>query len=198
MKKNKSFTLIELLIVIALLGALAVAVLAAIDPLEQFRKGTDTSVRSIASELQNGIIRSYATLTKMPWDLSNESEEVSDFADNQNVQTNVIQPVINTGELKSGFIELAGKGKLSKIWVAGQDNGSDDEPRDPKIIVCYRPESKSQKCDVNTKYTINTSTSGIDSVTLNTTTCNTDNCGNLNYNCYWCIGDVPTESGEGK
>ncbi|MFH0773343.1 MAG: prepilin-type N-terminal cleavage/methylation domain-containing protein, partial [bacterium] len=41
MKKiTRGFTLIELLIVIALLGALAVALLAALDPLEQIKKGT--------------------------------------------------------------------------------------------------------------------------------------------------------------
>ena len=191
MKKYKSFTLIELLIVIALLGALAIAVLAAIDPLEQFRKGTDTSVRSIASELHSGIIRSYATLTKMPWDTDDTPQEVSDTADRLRIQ--VIQPVINTGELKSGFYELAGQGKLSKIWVAGIDAGSSNAPTDPKIIICYRPESKSQKCDVNTKFTINNGLSGVDSVILNTSVCNTTNCGNLNYNCYWCIGDIPTQ-----
>ncbi len=193
MKSLKSFTLIELLIVIALLGALAVGLLAAIDPLEQFRKGNDTSVRSIASELHNGIIRSYASLTKMPWDSDTETAEyVNNYANNTFIKSNVIQPVINTGELKSGFIELAGDGKLSKIWVAGQDGGDSSNPLDPKIIVCYKPESKSQKCDVNTKFTINQSAQGINSVSLNTTTCNTTNCGNTNYNCYWCIGDVPT------
>ncbi|PJE63249.1 Tfp structural protein, partial [Candidatus Roizmanbacteria bacterium CG10_big_fil_rev_8_21_14_0_10_39_6] len=45
-KQKKGFTLIELLIVIALLGTLAVALLAAIDPFEQFKKGTDTARRN--------------------------------------------------------------------------------------------------------------------------------------------------------
>ena len=192
--RKKAFTLIELLIVIALLGALAVGLLAAIDPLEQFRKGTDTSVRSIATELHDGIIRSYASLSKMPWDTdSNTDEYINAFADSATVKDNVITPVINTGELKSGFIELAGDGKLGKIWVAGQDGGTSTAPVDPKIIVCYKPESKSQKCDVNTKFTINTTAQGINSVELNTTTCNSTNCGNTNYNCFWCIGDVPTQ-----
>ncbi len=191
--KRKGFTLIELLIVIALLGALAVGLLAAIDPLEQFRKVTDTSVRSIASELHDGIIRSYSSLSKMPWDNDpNSAEDVANTANN--LKTNVIQPVVNTGELKSGFAELAGDGKLQKIWVAGQDGGTSSSPRDPKVIVCFKPESKSIKCDVNTKYTINSSATGINSVVLDTSTCNTTNCGNVNYKCWWCIGDVPTAS----
>lgn len=191
--KKKAFTLIELLIVIALLGALAVGLLAAIDPLEQFRKGTDTSVRSIANELHDGIIRSYASLTKMPWDSDpNQAETVANTANN--LKTLVIDPVVNTGELKSGFYELAGTGKLQKIWVAGQDGGTSANPTDPKVIVCFKPESKSLKCDVNTKYTINNNAQGISSVVLDTTTCNAKNCGNTNYNCWWCIGDVPTSS----
>ncbi len=190
---KKGFTLIELLIVIALLGALAVGLLAAIDPLEQFKKGTDTSVRSIASELHDGIIRSYSSLSKMPWDTDAQTAEyVNSYANNNTVKNNVIQPVINTGELKSGFIELAGDAKLSKIYVAGQDGGDSASPLDPKVIVCFKPESKSQKCDVNTKYTINPNNQGITSVELNTTSCNITNCGNANYNCFWCIGDVPT------
>lgn len=194
MLSKKGFTLIELLIVIALLGALAVGLLAAIDPLEQFRKGTDTSVRSIAGELHNGIIRSYASLSKMPWDNNQTTAEyIDDFANTATVKNNVITPVINTGELKSGFAELAGDGKLSKIWVAGQDGGDTNTSLDPKVIVCYRPESKAQKCDANTKYTIQPTGQGISSVQLNTTTCNATNCGNTNYNCFWCIGDVPTE-----
>ena len=48
----KGFTLIELLIVIALLGALAVGLLAALDPFEQLKKGTDTGTRNTVSEIQ--------------------------------------------------------------------------------------------------------------------------------------------------
>ncbi|MEK7634177.1 MAG: prepilin-type N-terminal cleavage/methylation domain-containing protein, partial [Patescibacteria group bacterium] len=61
------FTLIELLIVIALLGALAVGLLAALDPFEQLKKGTDTGVRNTVSEVHGSIIRFYAIKNYMPW-----------------------------------------------------------------------------------------------------------------------------------
>ena len=62
MKKfTKGFTLIELLIVIALLGALAVALLAALDPLEQINKGTDTGVRNTVAEISGSLVR-YASV----------------------------------------------------------------------------------------------------------------------------------------
>jgi len=62
MKKfTKGFTLIELLIVIALLGALAVALLAALDPLEQIKKGNDTGVRNTVAEIHGAMVR-YSSL----------------------------------------------------------------------------------------------------------------------------------------
>src|SRR3989339_155227 len=64
---SKGFTLIELLIVIALLGALAVGLLAALDPFEQLKKGTDTGVRNTAGEFQGASIRYYAIKNYMPW-----------------------------------------------------------------------------------------------------------------------------------
>jgi len=59
--------LVELLIVIALIGVLAVAVLAAINPLEQLNRARDTGMESDASQLLAAIDRFYATQDKFPW-----------------------------------------------------------------------------------------------------------------------------------
>ncbi len=65
--QNLGFTMIELLIVIAILGILAVAVLSAINPLEQINRGRDTGLRSDAEQLLNAIDRFYAFNGFMPW-----------------------------------------------------------------------------------------------------------------------------------
>lgn len=65
--RNLGFTMIELLIVIAILGILAVAVLSAINPLEQINRGRDTGLRSDAEQLLNAIDRFYAFNGFMPW-----------------------------------------------------------------------------------------------------------------------------------
>jgi len=64
---KKGFTMIELLIVIAVLGVLAVAVLSAINPIEQINRGKDTGTRSDAEQLLSAIDRYYTTLGYYPW-----------------------------------------------------------------------------------------------------------------------------------
>src|SRR3989339_899005 len=62
-----AFTMIELLIVIAILGILAVAVLAAINPIEQINRGRDTGSRSDSEQLLSAIDRFYASQGYYPW-----------------------------------------------------------------------------------------------------------------------------------
>ena len=65
--KKLGFTMIELLIVIAVLGILAVAVLASINPIEQINRGRDTGTRSDAEQLISAIDRFYAAKGYYPW-----------------------------------------------------------------------------------------------------------------------------------
>jgi prepilin-type N-terminal cleavage/methylation domain-containing protein len=66
-RKQAAFTMIELLIVIAILGILAVAVLAAINPIEQINRGRDTGSRSDSEQLLSAIDRYYAYKGYYPW-----------------------------------------------------------------------------------------------------------------------------------
>ncbi len=59
--------MVELLIVIAVLGVLAVAVLSAINPIEQINRGRDTGSRSDAEQLLSAIDRYYTSMGYYPW-----------------------------------------------------------------------------------------------------------------------------------
>lgn len=67
LKTQAGFTMIELLIVIAILGILAVAVLSAINPVEQINRGRDTGSRSDAEQLLSAIDRYNAFAGYYPW-----------------------------------------------------------------------------------------------------------------------------------
>lgn len=66
-KGGIGFTMIELLIVISVLGVLAVAVLSAINPIEQINRGKDTGSRSDAEQLISAVDRYYTTKGYYPW-----------------------------------------------------------------------------------------------------------------------------------
>jgi len=174
MFKKRGFTLIELLIVIALLGALAVGLLAALDPFEQLKKGTDTGVRNTVSEVHGAVIRFYAIKNYMPWcDTSACAAPLDGQADTIPAPalltslTNTIAAVVLTGELKSDFSSLAGVGTLGKIYVNGSNTNA-------TISVCYKPTSKSFIADANTKFT----QAGLD-------TCGAAD--PTHATCYWCV-----------
>ena len=64
---QKGFTLVELLIVIALIAILSVAVLATINPIEQSNKAKDSTVQNDAAEVMNAYERFYANSQSYPW-----------------------------------------------------------------------------------------------------------------------------------
>ncbi|HZZ98676.1 MAG TPA: type II secretion system protein [Candidatus Saccharimonadia bacterium] len=84
------FTLIELLVVISVIGVLAVAVLSAINPIEQINKGRDTGARSDAAELINADDRYFATQEIYPW--NNTSLACSGAACSPTLDVNEVDP----------------------------------------------------------------------------------------------------------
>lgn len=165
MKNFKGFTLIELLIVIALLGALAVGLLAALDPFEQLKKGTDTGTRNVAAELHAAIIRYYGIRNHMPW-CPDGTGTPGCAADPSGATitalSTAVANIVTAGELKTDFIELAG-GNTTKVFVTGSEANA-------TVSVCFKPTAKSFVNDANNKYT----QTGAASCTGYT-------------NCYWCV-----------
>lgn len=64
---KKAFTLVELLIVIALIAILSVAVLATINPIEQSNKAKDATLQNDAAEVMNAYERYYTVKATYPW-----------------------------------------------------------------------------------------------------------------------------------
>ena len=85
----KGFTLVELLIVIALLGIIATIVIAAINPLEQANRSTDAGMKADASQIVSAVQRYYVSHGKFPWEIYDDetyssSEDAFGFFTAQN------------------------------------------------------------------------------------------------------------------
>ncbi len=164
MKSIRGFTLIELLIVIALLGALAVGLLATIDPFEQLKKGRDTSQRNTVSEFYNANLRYYSTKAQFPFGTGGLATTSVDGLGS------TVTALQNAGELKTNFISLAGTGNLAKIFVTS--TGAEH------ISVCFSPESKGFQIDPNTVYNKSSGPA---------TDCKSGTGDSATADCYYCI-----------
>jgi prepilin-type N-terminal cleavage/methylation domain-containing protein len=172
MKKylSKGFTLVELLIVIALLGVIATIVIAAINPIEQANRATDAGMKADASQIVSAIERYYTTHSVFPWNAAscttnggsqclngaaNGPDDAFPFisADNASVgvcgQTGAgCRTTARQGELIAA-LEIQ-KTFLSKNWVnplnasatlwVGKAQGASSV-----IYVCWSPKSNSNR-----------------------------------------------------
>lgn len=120
---KRGFTLVELLIVIALIAILSVAVLATINPIEQTNKARDAQFKNDAAEVLNALERYYASTQQYPWNSDTEFTGVAPVLDSLAAGTAIglrsddprmgivgnsggvsgIGLLISTSELKSAF-----------------------------------------------------------------------------------------------
>ena len=172
------FTMIELLIVITILGILAVAVLSAINPLEQINRGRDTASRSDAEQLLNAVERYAAFQQSYPWDavgatatgvtpmrVVNEAwvqtqgaatcPVVSLLGDLSIPSTNAkcAAPFVASDEVKPSYITkvLGPKMGASTAGVTALWLYKQDATVSTNIYVCFQPQSGAFKNEAKTR-----------------------------------------------
>ncbi|MBP6993744.1 prepilin-type N-terminal cleavage/methylation domain-containing protein [Candidatus Woesebacteria bacterium] len=142
--RKKGFTLIELIIGITILALLAVGLLAALDPAEQFAKARDTSTRNTLLEIYGALQRYEAAQENYPTAVSELVAGTGTYASNGTAvgsgASNMAQAVtdlIASGELKQNFKSAAGTA-LDRIYIY-------KDATYQKLMVCYKPTARSFK-----------------------------------------------------
>ena len=160
--RSAGFTMIELLIVIAILGILAVALLSAINPVEQINRGRDTGSRSDAEQLLSAIDRFQAFQGFYPWTLGagdpfdvdvtqvRTTWEVTGLAgcgilDRLGSQDPGLAGCVNTDELKLSFIQRIDENSYNHLYIYNSgDIGA-------STYVCFEPQSSAFRQEATTR-----------------------------------------------
>jgi prepilin-type N-terminal cleavage/methylation domain-containing protein len=152
---KKGFTLVELLIVIGLLGAIALIVIAAINPLEQANRARDTRFKADSGQLISAIDRYFVAVSSFPWQTVTPTYETEDSfgfvsATDANVGLCAVAGctadgvLITSNELKTefrsrDFIKSTSTATDARIFI-GKDEGSS-----ASVYACFIPKANSTK-----------------------------------------------------
>lgn len=170
---KKAFTLVELLIVIALIAILSVGVLATINPVEQRNKATDATTSNDAGEVLNAYERYYTNASKYPWMVTDPTilsdsafysvsntvgfglcTNTTEGSTNASLCSSYSTPgtLIGSDELKDSFLQKgygkhpgeAGYNVNNLLFLVKQDSSNHNS-----IYVCYIPKAKSNRNSAN-------------------------------------------------
>ncbi len=144
------FTMVELLVVISIIGILATAVLAALNPIEQLRKGRDTSRKADAASVLSALDRYQATFGCYPWErvanVCNTSRTPASVTGGTNgfaitsgafTGTGILAELVTREELKSVFSNRTTVTQ-SEMWLY-------EEPTSHQASICFTPESQTAR-----------------------------------------------------
>ncbi len=159
---KKGFTLVELLIVIALIAILSVAVLSTINPIEQTNKARDSKFKNDAAEVLNASERYYASVQRYQWTDAYPETETAYVADGtegisfvsvdprfgilgNDIADNTYEddgPLIKTSELKGVF---AGKEQFASTVEIDSTDAMYVFHTSDSNYVCFCPKAKASR-----------------------------------------------------
>jgi prepilin-type N-terminal cleavage/methylation domain-containing protein len=164
-KLSQAFTLVELLIVIGLLGAIAMIVIAAINPIEQSNRAADARFKADGSQMISAIERFYAAHSKFPWECAAAgcptSQDEFTFVTASDADVGLCSAsgcatggtLVTNDELKTEFLgrDWVKATTIDKQIFIGKGVGTSSS-----VYACFIPKAKSTKDKAVTDGTVRT------------------------------------------
>lgn len=148
---KKGFTLVELLVVIAILGIIAVGLIVAIDPIEQINRATDSSRRSLATDIMNSFNRFYASKNYSAACPNTACASYSNSLSTTTPVTIATLTTVNTdmntaGEVKSATAYTS-HSQAANLYASLANTTVANAAT---VVLCWQPQSKGQKSNAST------------------------------------------------
>jgi prepilin-type N-terminal cleavage/methylation domain-containing protein len=199
----RGFTLVELLIVIGLLGAIALIVIAAINPIEQANRARDARFRSDGAQVISAIDRYFASHSSFPWmDVSGSTLDTEDEFDYTSAGTEAVGLcgtsctvaglLVSSDELKNEF--------LSRDFIKNiTDHSNNSSQPDKKLFIgkgagssssvyaCFVPLSKSNRENAIADEKVRSLSFDISGIPAENTACDAASDDWATAGCYVCI-----------
>lgn len=122
------FTLIEIVVAVAIFAILTVVAISALNPVEQINRGKDEATLNTASELYQSLERLQANNGSSPWDQSLQAEVLtSDQGDE------ILNSLVERQELKKSFV-TRNDNYLARLYISTSNNFE-------QISICFTPDS---------------------------------------------------------
>lgn len=195
---SQGFTLVELLIVIGLLGAIALIVISAINPIEQANKARDARFKADASQMISAVERYYASNSKFPWE-GCASANCKDTSSEEFAFITVADPAVglcSTGACTAGGLLVTSNELKNEFLGRDWAKTTDDDLKifmgkasgsSSSVYACFIPRAKANQDSAVTNNAVRSLTFTAGGIPSTNATCTSSSDDWATSNCYICI-----------